>query len=752
MDKGWRWAALWRLGLLALVVALAVTVPRTGPFLRTQILEVLKDQGFPQARFGDIQIGWQYIEVTDLSLAEKLNLSEGRLDFTWRRLFDHHLDRLTLVGLTLDLVRDSQGFTLSGLPDFAPGGESASWSIGELQLRDTQVSAHLDEGQLQSRWTLNIRESAPGDIEVRAKGSGEASVSGAPPLPFQVSLEGQRKGAALSMKARTELTEGTLNLALQAPWPVDFTTPQAQGQLTLDLQKVNVPGQFTGGGIHGTLGLTLNGDTLSLAPTTPMILTLAALEAVPILAETLTAPLQVQVLPEHGLTLDWVQHRAEGRLVLALPEQTLRHQGRDVIVALPRLDLRGTGNDSEGLTVLNLEISKGQIRLPSENILVENLTAKAGLAPPPFLDSLAATLRSTAQPSLFSPLKVGGAWQGKTFTGQLSGADGKLRLKARGTLGGDRGQADLELLPVTFQPGLLQPVDLSPAHGGQAQNVTGTLSAKGTLAWSPEGITPDLTLSLRDMGLTSGPARLEGMQGDVTLSGFAPLQTPPDQTITATRLTLNGTSLRDLSLMFQVNDDEYLRVEQAVAMIADGYIFIHDLKINPKTIELDGELSVVDVNAQTLLEILEVPDVSLQGRIGGDLPFAWDARGLHVRHGLLANQGPGQLRYQPAVPPAALQGGGEGASLMLDALQDFHYKALRFGLDRDSAGAWMADLHVEGANPNLMDGHPFVFNVNVSGALEAILRRGLAATQLPETVGRAYGTRLPAPTTKESRP
>ena len=43
-------------------------------------------------------------------------------------------------------------------------------------------------------------------------------------------------------------------------------------------------------------------------------------------------------------------------------------------------------------------------------------------------------------------------------------------------------------------------------------------------------------------------------------------------------------------------------------------------------------------------------------------------------------------------------------------------------------------LHIAGANPDLYDGYPIEFNLNLEGALANVLRRGLAGYQIPERI------------------
>jgi hypothetical protein len=92
------------------------------------------------------------------------------------------------------------------------------------------------------------------------------------------------------------------------------------------------------------------------------------------------------------------------------------------------------------------------------------------------------------------------------------------------------------------------------------------------------------------------------------------------------------------------------------------------------------------------------------------------------------------LRYAPGGAPAALRQAGEGATLMLDALEDFRYEALSITLDREADGETDVALHIKGANPGFYDGYPVEFNLTISGELDTMLRRGLEGYRVPDAI------------------
>ncbi|MEM7446136.1 MAG: YdbH domain-containing protein, partial [Pseudomonadota bacterium] len=94
----------------------------------------------------------------------------------------------------------------------------------------------------------------------------------------------------------------------------------------------------------------------------------------------------------------------------------------------------------------------------------------------------------------------------------------------------------------------------------------------------------------------------------------------------------------------------------------------------------------------------------------------------------------GILRYKPTTVPDVLRAGGESVGIMLQALENFHYDALEITLDGDTDGATAIGLHLKGANPDLYDGHPVEFNLNLEGNLANLLRTNLDSYQIPDRI------------------
>jgi hypothetical protein len=320
---------------------------------------------------------------------------------------------------------------------------------------------------------------------------------------------------------------------------------------------------------------------------------------------------------------------------------------------------------------------------------------------------------------------------GVAFQAEVGDADGALQASAEGrydpTTGG--GHAEVRVVPLTFAPDSLQPGQLIPPLAAVASEVSGRVAIGGTVAWGPGAPASDLVVLMQDLGFTTGPARVERVNGAVTFDSLFPPSTPPDQLV-ALALVDVGLPLVNGVVAFRLDEDGAVAVDQARWSWAGGEIGTGAFAHRPGE-PLDLVLEARGLDMAQLLEQVHLSGLEGTGTLSGTLPLRIENGEAVVRAGELRTHGPGRLRYRPRETPAALAGGGQGVDLMLQALENFHYESLRITLDGRTDGEMDVGLHVSGANPDLYGGYPVEFNLNLEGQLGAILQAGLEGYRLP---------------------
>jgi hypothetical protein len=201
--------------------------------------------------------------------------------------------------------------------------------------------------------------------------------------------------------------------------------------------------------------------------------------------------------------------------------------------------------------------------------------------------------------------------------------------------------------------------------------------------------------------------------------------------------------MTDATLRFRIGERNRLEIDAAQGGLLGGRFSIRPTVLDPASDQHRARMRFTGIDMESLLDIAEIDGATASGRLSGEIPLVVSGGGFSIDGGVLETDASGVLRYAPPTPPPALQGGGEGVSLMLEALKNFHYDLVRATIDGRSGEEWSAKLHIEGKNPDFMDGYPFVFNLNLSGKLDEIIRTGLQSYELPAQIGKGISKRRP---------
>jgi len=382
----------------------------------------------------------------------------------------------------------------------------------------------------------------------------------------------------------------------------------------------------------------------------------------------------------------------------------------------------------------------GTLRVPAYDLEATDLDLSAALprGQAPRL-SAAASLAHRGDPPIVIPLSASvearKAARGWEFEGRATDAFGRLSLEIAGRhdLSRAAGSATLRVAPIEFAPNVRQPGDLFPYLAGVAEDVSGTIALAGDMSWNAERIGSDLELLLRDVSASTAAATIDRLNGVITVDGLSPFTTPPGQRVAVAAIDA-GLPLTDGLLTFRVAPGPKLEIADGRLHLAGGTVDLEPLVFDPSGRSNAAVLAVTGVRLGELLSLAQIDGLSGDGTLTGEIPVRLDGGDIVIEHGELHAEAPGRLSYDPLSPPAALQGQGETVSLALSALTDFRYEELRVTVDRQAGGEMLVGMHVRGSNPGFYDGYPVEFNLTVSGALDRVLRQGLAGYRIPETI------------------
>lgn len=138
---------------------------------------------------------------------------------------------------------------------------------------------------------------------------------------------------------------------------------------------------------------------------------------------------------------------------------------------------------------------------------------------------------------------------------------------------------------------------------------------------------------------------------------------------------------------------------------------------------------VRDVSVAAILALAS-EDADGSGRLDGVLPVTLRPEGPTIDGGRLTAQPPGgHLNYGGAVPAA-----NPGLNLAIRALRNFQYDHMTLDVDYVPEGQLDLMVRLEGKNPDVEDGRPIHFNLNISQNVLTLLKSLQASERMSERV------------------
>ena len=304
-------------------------------------------------------------------------------------------------------------------------------------------------------------------------------------------------------------------------------------------------------------------------------------------------------------------------------------------------------------------------------------------------------------------------------------------LRGRHDVAASAGVVEIDVPTVRFAADGLQPVDLFPLAGQALKRVQGAIAVAGRVSWSGGTVASALDIALNAVGFAAGAAEVSGLTGGITLDGLIPPTTPPDQHLTV-NIAVGRMAPMPVDLSLQLRPDGSVHVSTLTVAFADGFLRANDITFDPATRTADLVLTIDGVDMAQIAAPVSLPGLEAEGRLDGTLPLRLAEGAVGVVGGALASRGPGVLRYSGQGLPERLAAREDTVGLALQALSDFRYERLAISVDKALAGPGSAILRVEGANPAVLEGYPFVFNIDLStdfNRLVALILEGLGQSQ-----------------------
>ena len=327
------------------------------------------------------------------------------------------------------------------------------------------------------------------------------------------------------------------------------------------------------------------------------------------------------------------------------------------------------------------------------------------------------------------------------FGGDLRGANGLLDMALNGEhdIASGRGRMDATLNEIPFGPGGARGETISPMLR-QLQGLSGRARGSASMSWDAQGLASGGRLELGNMSFEREGVTVDGLEMMLVLDRLMPPRSPPDQSLTIRRVG-TGIDLNDFDLRFALAESETgaprIAAQSLSFNVAGGRFTARGGTIDPSTGDAILPFEAAELDLEQLLRLIRLDGLSGQGRLSGVLPLRLAGGIPAIAGGVLEADAAGIVSYHSDAARRALASGGESVTLMLDALEDFHFEVLRLRLDKPAQGDSRIVLNLRGNNPAVFEGHPFEINISVTGDVQPLLDAIAAGQALTNELLRA---------------
>jgi len=292
------------------------------------------------------------------------------------------------------------------------------------------------------------------------------------------------------------------------------------------------------------------------------------------------------------------------------------------------------------------------------------------------------------------------------------------------------GSAYLQLGPMQFDPSHLSWRKMVPLESFPVDVTGGHLSVTASWTWGPEPASGSAAIMLEQLSGQYESLAVNGLTTTLNLqtAGTDTLTMPAPAKVTIAAIQ-TGVEVTDLSLELQLGWTppatlEWVAMSNVSAAVFGGRVMSEGGRFDFSHPDQMLSVKVEQVDLQQLLYLEQQKGMEGTGVLDGVIPVRLTQTGVQVHDGILEARPPGGvLRYQPT--PETAQGvapADSHLSLVLQALSDFHYNALKLGIQYEEDGTLKLTARLEGKNPDWQQGRPVNFNLTVQENIPALLK------------------------------
>ncbi|MDT7042494.1 YdbH domain-containing protein [Candidatus Nitronereus thalassa] len=299
-------------------------------------------------------------------------------------------------------------------------------------------------------------------------------------------------------------------------------------------------------------------------------------------------------------------------------------------------------------------------------------------------------------------------------------------------------------LQATFTPETFSPNSTTLAHWFQPWphpfNITsGQLGISIACGWKPSspgdiqslGITRgDVTLALKHIGGFYEKILIDNVNTTIKIIGndlnnFATLS-PAHVTIGSVNSGIKVTNM-DFGLNLRLGQGDtvpIIDVEKFSAEALGGYLSSTSVYIDWARGPSLFTLKLERIHVDRLLQLEQQKGLEGTGILDGVVPITLAPDSIEIHDGRIEARAPGGvIHFQPLEDTAqSLINATPQMEIVLQSLKNFHYDVLKANVNYEADGTLTLATKLEGRNPDLKQGRPIHFNLNIEENIPALLK------------------------------
>jgi len=230
-----------------------------------------------------------------------------------------------------------------------------------------------------------------------------------------------------------------------------------------------------------------------------------------------------------------------------------------------------------------------------------------------------------------------------------------------------------------------------------------------------EKVQMESRLNVSDAVMQFGKNTINGLSVKQELDSLSPLQLKTDLSINDVQFA-SGLDLKNISSNIVATADDSYEIHSLEGQLFSGELSSQTIRANS-----DGFAeTIIEIDNISLMELfffMDIPGLYAEGKISFKIPTSLKNGTLIVRDGSFQAEEKGIIKYSTELASSE----GE-ENIALKALENFHYQTLDGTMSYDENGFYKIKLHLLGANPELYDGYPVDFTLNLQGELPGVFR------------------------------